>query len=276
MLNELKIIEKKIDYLLSIRSNSKIKEWLANDITLTQITAERYLLDSLRSKNNNLHERLTGGGVDADLDFKNYKIGVEVTTVNQSTPEWILREKLLMFLEFNNFSRPDVIEITYDLKKIEGLKYTLDLIEIIGDRIIQGQYGKAGNVTIKKIADEGSYISWNNSSSNTNFFDAIKSSLNQILINKSKQLRTNKHNLLFVGVNQLPINVINPSVFRDLTSKSPVHPEWRIELQKIVTATLPKHILGVCFFVYTLPSEDMMYPLKILWRDPKINVPIAV
>jgi len=276
MTDALKVIEKKIDYLISQGSNSKIKEWLSGDLALTQITAERYVLDSLRYKNTSLVENLTGGGVDAYLIQGESKIGVEVTTVNQSIAEWIFNERILMFLDFNKYSATDGIKISYDLNKIKGLEYTLDLIEEIGSTIIQDNFGVVGNVNIEKIADSGSYINWNNESPDNNFFETVKSSLCRILTSKSEQLGKNQQNLLFIGVNQLPIGPINPSIFRDLTGNSNVHPEWVLELEKIVIELLPENVLGVCFFVYTLPSEDMMYPLHIFWRDSNQKVPIIL
>jgi len=146
-----------------------------------------------------------------------------------------------MFLDFNKYSATDGIEISYDLNKIKGLEYTLDLIEKIGSTIIQNNFGVVDNVNIEKIADSGSYISWNNESPDNNFFETVKSSL-----------------------------------FRDLTGNSNVHPEWVRELEKIVVELLPENVLGVCFFVYTLPSEDMIYPLHIFWRDSNQKVPIIL
>lgn len=274
MNKELKVIEKKIDYLLSRGAGSKVTEWISSDLTLTHITAERYLLDSLRAINSNIKEKFTGGGVDAYLEQSDEKIGIEVTTVNQATPEWILQERLLTYLSTHGYSRNDAIEITYDLVKIQGLKYTLDLIEKIGNQIIQGNYGIINDITIKKIADSGSYISWNNETPDNNFFTTIESSLSQILTSKSKQLGKNPQNIFFVGVNQLPVDAINPSVFRVLTNKTNPHPEWVQGLEEVVAKTLQSNVIGVCFFVYNLPSENMMYPLRILWRDKSKTIPI--
>ena len=47
------VIAKKIGYLLSVGATAKANEWVSSDKALTQITAERYLLDYLRKKNTN-------------------------------------------------------------------------------------------------------------------------------------------------------------------------------------------------------------------------------
>ena len=151
MLDVIQIIEEKTNYLLSQGASSKVNEWISSDLALTQITAERYLLDSLRVINSNLEESFTGGGVDAYLVHGGKKIGIEVTTVNQSISEWILRERLLTYLSSYKYSRNDTIEITYDLAKIEGLKHNnFSLVEKIGTFIIKQNFHKADGVSVKK------------------------------------------------------------------------------------------------------------------------------
>ena len=137
MKNELNIIDSKVEYLLK-NSRSKVKEWFSNDNTLTQITAERYILDYLRKINTSYIENFTGGGVDAYLEVNGEKIGIEVTTINNSTPEWIFHERLLMYLDTKSYSGTDAIEISYPEKSVIKVRYSLDMIEKVGNKIIKG------------------------------------------------------------------------------------------------------------------------------------------
>lgn len=274
MSNPINILEKKVDKLLREGATAKVKEWVSTDVALTQITAERYLLDYLGTRNSNFRDSFTGGGVDGYLQIKSDSIGLEVTTVNQSIPEWILHERLLAYLSTNRYARNDGIEITYDLSKLEPIKFdNLNIIQKIGDAILRENYHSVNGVAIKKISKRGAYISWNNTESNNNFFVTIENSLTQILSQKSKQLSKNQQNILFVGVNQLPNSIFNPGIFKELVGHI-YHQDWIDELNIVTRNSLPVYVIGVCFFVYTLPSEEMMYPLKVIWRDPSVTVPI--
>jgi len=273
---EVDVISKKADYLAGVGAKSKVKEWLSSDIALTHITAERYLLDNIRKKNANFLESFTGGGVDGYLKIHDDNIGIEVTTVNHSLPEWILRERLLSYLSVNTYNRGEGVEISYDLSKLEGIKYeNLEIIPKIGSMIMRGNFHEIDGITVKKISREGSYISWNILESGNNFFANIRDSLTRILTDKSKQLNKNAQNILFVCVDQLPYSIYNPGIFRELSGHV-YHQDWIDELEKIVKETLTDNVLGVCFFVYTLSSEEMMYPLRVLWKDDKKQIPIIL
>lgn len=276
MTAEIGIISKKIEYLLSLGAKSKVKEWISSDKALTQITAERYLLDYLRNKNTNYEDMFSGGGVDGYLNISGSKIGIEVTTINQSLPEWILVERLLTYLSVNNYKNDIGIEISYDLSKLENIKYgSLDIIQQIGSAILRNNFHGISGISLKKISKRGSYISWNNTESDINFFTNIQYCLTQIINDKNKQINKNQQNILFVCVGQLPTGIFNPGIFKELGGKV-YHQDWIDELEQIVTRTLPVKVLGVCFFTYTLPFESMMYPLKIIWRDKTKTIPINV
>jgi hypothetical protein len=271
---EIDIITKKVDYLLTVGAKSKVNEWLSTDKSLTQITAERYVLDYLRENNCNFKDSFTGGGVDGYLYLDKTCIGIEATTINKGIPEWILIERLLTYLLLNNYKSESGIEVSYDLSLLEGIKYNdLDIIEKIGSRIIQNNFHSVDGITIKKISKIGSYISWNNTDSDQLFFKNIRNNMLSIFIDKRKQLSTNKQNIVFICVNQLPISTFNPGIFKEIGCKGS-HNEWIEELKTIVRETSPRNVLGVCFFVYNLPSEEMMYPLHIIWRDENNKIPI--
>lgn len=276
MQNEINVIAHKVDDLLSRGARSKVKEWISSDFALTQTTAERYLLDNIRVNNTNYEDSFSGGGVDGYLEVDGDRVGIEVTTINKALPEWILKERLLIYLSLNNFSLNDGIEITYDLPKIEALKYNqLDLIEKVGINIIRQNFHPVDGVSLKKISKESGYISWKNISSGDNFFSEMSSSLLTIISEKRKQLSKNKKNILFVGVNLLPDSIFNPRIFQMLVGDV-YHQEWIDELERVVQKSLTSNVLGVCFFVYTLPREELMYPLKVIWRDDSNTIPITV
>lgn len=70
------------------RCNFQVNEWISNDKALTQITAERYILDYLRVKNTNFIDKFTGGGVDAFLTNDNSRVGIE-SNYRQSVSSWM-------------------------------------------------------------------------------------------------------------------------------------------------------------------------------------------
>ncbi|MFA6522718.1 MAG: hypothetical protein WCT24_03965 [Patescibacteria group bacterium] len=272
----LTIINKKIGYLLPI-ARGKANEWFSDDRTLTQITAERYLLDYLRSKNPSLLENFKGGGVDAFLPFNTGKVGVEVTTINKSIDEWVFHERLLMYLDSNNFDKPISVEVRYKLSDLFLMSQIKEfsLIEKVGNMIINESYGEINGINITKINDVGSYISWCSEQEDYNFFSTIETKLNEIFIQKATQLKNNDANLLFVGTNQLPTNEFYPEIIREL--KNPDRFIKEIEaLERMIQSTLPKYVLGLCFFEYSLDKEYPFYPLKIIWKDFSNTIPISI
>ena len=82
----LRVIEKKVKYLLENYQGggeSKLIQWfLSGDINFVSITAERYIIDYLISKNSNIEDNLRKTGIDAKLKIDNENIGIEVTTLN--------------------------------------------------------------------------------------------------------------------------------------------------------------------------------------------------
>lgn len=98
-----------------------------------------------------------------------------------------------MYLAKNNYNGENGIEIIYDLSKLEAIKYdNLEIIEKIGIAIIRNNYHAVNGVSISKISKSGSYITWNNTETNNNFFVDIQKSLDQVITQKSKQLSKNK------------------------------------------------------------------------------------
>ena len=86
MKESLRVIENKVKYLLENYQGggeSKLIQWfLSGDINFVSITAERYIIDYLISKNSNIEDNLRKTGIDAKLKIDNENIGIEVTTLN--------------------------------------------------------------------------------------------------------------------------------------------------------------------------------------------------
>lgn len=272
MTDALSIINVKLDYLKQ-NSKQKIQEWFSSDKALTQITSERFVLDYVRTQNSNYIENFKGNGVDAYLKIENSHVGLEVTTINEAIAEWIFQERVLMYLFSHNYNITDNIKISYTLKALESLNYTLDLVEDTGKKIINKKYDGNDSVVIRRLSSGGDYISWELNNKGFNLFSILEKRLYTILTSKNPQLKKNEKNILFIGVNQLPINELNPDIFAELSHPKRFTSEI-ITLEQIVSKNLPKYVVGVCFFVYTLNSDTPMYPLKIFWRDSLNVLPI--
>lgn len=267
MIDVLNVIDPKVQYLMQ-HSRSKLREWFSSDSALTQITAERYILDYLRLNNNSLEENFKGSGVDAYLNMGNERFGLEVTTINSCIPEWIFNERLHTYLDAHNYSRKNTIEISYSLEDIKDANYTLNTVELVGQLLMSGGSGNVGDITIKNISGTGSLISWNHKSQQYNLFTTLEDRLNEIIQRRKKQLVGNKKNLLFIGVNQLPHSEHVPGIFREIAK--PVRYTDEVgRITDIISKVLPPNVIGVCFFTYSLDRVEPMYPLKIFWRDSR-------
>lgn len=269
MQKTIQMIDKKVGYLLN-KSPKKIEEWFGSDASLTQITAERYILDHLRGKNlGRYSENFAGSGVDAYLRDHNNNIGIEVTSINKTIAAWVLNERLLIYLENNKHTERSNIRIKYRIQDIEKIKYSLDLVEKIGQVIISGKQNidLNGLEVIREVPfSSGGLIIWDEASEEYDLVELLKQKLTAIISDKSKQLKKNTANILFICVNQLPLSSQNPTFFEEITSPIRYASEAQ-ELQSFIQNILPDYINGVCFFVYTLESEDPMYKLKILWKN---------
>lgn len=68
MSESLRIIDRKVGYLLDADGKGKLKQWfLSNDIDFTTITAERYIIDFLKSRNSNIEDNLESKGIERML-----------------------------------------------------------------------------------------------------------------------------------------------------------------------------------------------------------------
>ncbi len=113
MQDSLEIIDKHVDYLLNNRGGKKLGQWfLAGDINFNSITAERYIIRYLKSRNENIVDNLTTKGVDAHLKYEDSDIGIEVTTLNSDVGSWILSERLMQYLVDSGYLQDKGLELT--------------------------------------------------------------------------------------------------------------------------------------------------------------------
>lgn len=274
MEGSLKVINDKVCHLSQV-SKSKLQEWLASDDNkLTQVTAERYILDYLRTKNN-LTDIFSGGGVDAHIEIDGEKIGTEVKTLNKTTPEWLLNERLLMYLWSKDFVLKNNVEIRFPLSRTKALEYLdsrFKIIEAIGNALITSSYGEVEGFTISKL-EKGSSIIWEMDNDGFNLFEYLPTHLQSIIDNK-KQFKDYSKNILFIGANQIPVDHLF-GMFIEMANPTRFTEEIE-ELENMLTETLPDNIIGVCYFHYHLPQINPYYPLKIFWKKgaeiPSINL----
>ena len=168
----LQIIDKKVEHLLENYQDGgehKLIDWfLTGDINFVTQTAERYIVDYLISKNNNIIGNFTKKGVDATLKAKDKNIGIEVTTMNGFIAEWILIERLSELLYSKNILDDKTIRLSYDHERImrEFIDNRIhEYIKELGSAIELGDTSKLRNLDVK-IEFESRWtgvISWNHS-----------------------------------------------------------------------------------------------------------------
>lgn len=272
----LKIIDKKVGYLLTLNVRKKVEEWFSDDKHIIQTTAERYILDYLRNRNTNYEENFSGNGVDAYLNKSGEKIGIEATTINKTLTEELFRERLLMYLHLKGYKRRERIEISCSIDKLIPIGfYIYDLIEDIGNVILQNT-GNVKDVSIIKSQAPVGYISWGiKENSNFNLLDFLDKRLSEIITSKQAQLSKNSKNILFIGVNELPIDHLNPEIFKQATKPEFLEQELKV-LEDIISKNLPDNILGICFFVYSIDQEKPYYSLRIFWKDNSNTISINI
>ncbi len=279
----LKIIDKKIGYLLKKKAIGKLKQWfLSDDQNFNSITAERYIIDYLKLKNKNLEDNLKRKGPDAFLKINREKIILEVTTLNSFLAEWILVERLPMYLEEKNrvFLKNNGIRLFYSPKRLsdEMRKDGIYLyIQNIGNALSHKNFVKLKELEIKVEYDEAlvGCISWKYLDENgINFLKYLTDGLVEKINKKNNQLRSNKA-LIFVGVNHVAASSWwNPDLFKEIGEGGVSYRDQIQGIQDYLSSKLSKNILGVCYFSYSLDKEEPFYPLKMFWRNKKEKVNI--
>lgn len=277
----LKVIDKKVSYLLKKNAIKKLEQWfLSDDQNFNSITAERYIIDYLKSKNKNIEDNIKKEGVDAFMNL-NKKINIEVTTLNSFLAEWILIERLPLFLdEKNKKFLSNGIELFYSLARLvkEMKKNNIySYIENIGNFLLSKDNDKLKKLEIRVKYNRAlaGCISWSYlDENNNNFLKCLSDGLIRKINKKSGQLGKHKA-LIFVGVNHVAAsNWWNPGIFQEIGKKGISYKEQIRGLQDYLSSYLSENILGVCYFLYSLNQEKPFYPLRIFWRNGKERVNI--
>ncbi len=277
MKKSLEVIYKKVNYLRYQKGGKrKLKEWFcSNDTNFTTITAERYIIDYLMSKNKNIRDNLRNKGPDAYFKIAQEEVGIEITTLNKFINEWIFKERLLELLILKNFLGEETITITYNhetLKEIKGCTID-DYIKRVADAIEKkdGLSLSELDISIHKEDRPTGCIVWNHGNTDDfPWFEYLTSTLINKLYDKRKQLKRYKKNIVFAGVNySMPINWVNPLIFEEIGCGGV---SYIPHIQGIKDFWLKKlsefpEIIGICYFYYALDKEEPYYPLKVFWRN---------
>lgn len=286
----LAIIDKRVEYLLNKKGGAKkAKQWLlVDDKNFNAITAERYIINYLLQKNENIIDSLRPNGIDAYLDGINSRVGIEITTLNSFLGEWILVERLPPLLHEHNFLDENSLDITFSFQRIniETNGETInDYIKQVGRAILSSNMLALSDleISVERIDNIlGGGISWHlRDSDNVPWLDYLTERLYSKLKDKKKekQLREFPRNLVFVGINHSsPPDGIFPRVFEYMGNNDVrFHPEIQ-EIEKYWASHMSDltNVIGICYFFYHLSSETPFYPLKIFWRSEEDKIQILL
>ena len=271
---------------------AKLREWfLEDDRQFNSITAERYILGYLKQQNQNIHEILCGGDVDAILACEDEEIGIEITTLNGFIADWIFRERLMEFLDGDSFQYVEGIQISYSYKRIQCEQQGNNIykyIENVGNALIAKDNQALHCFDVKVDWSKGppGSVSWEVVDGDEYpWFDDVTSKLLGHLqsSSKSRQFAKRDRNLVFVGVNHMStVNYAFPRVFEALSVEDIKSTAYYEQVEAICsfwrTALLEnlQNVIGICFFVYSLDRLDPFYPLKMIWRNEQDSISIVL
>lgn len=264
MKDSLSVMDKKVKCLMGKR-DGKIRDWfLSGDRNFYAITAERYIMDYLKSKNQSLVDNFSKqGGPDGMLQGDKEDIGIEVTTVNGFVADSIFQEKLLLYLEEKGYDLSKTYEISYDYERVnEEIKKKdnsalYDYIETVGCNIIRNDSGelKKLHVTWNVTDRKNGYIVWEKNAADR---FPVMEYLTYRLISplkkgKKQQLSRLQKNLVFVGANHCgPPNPLNPRLFQEMTCGGSSCRRQIDSIQDYLSRNLPESVIGLCYYIYSL------------------------
>jgi len=288
MEKSLSTLDRKVRYLLENYSKGgegKLNRWLlSNDIDFCTLTAERYIIDYLKSKNENIEDNLSPEGIDAKLINGDQSVGIEITTLNGFVADWVFTERLIQIISSHNFIddktlriRRSPLRLLTEFRNHNLYKY----IDQVAENIFNGKESLyCLNIKLKVEHRWAGCISWEMARERDfPWLRLLTGDLFQKITaaNKERQLKENANNLIFIGVNNIaPSNPAIPSIFEEIgrggLSYTKEIKHIRNFWQKVLHAH--NHISGICYFCYSLEREEPFYPLKIFWRDDteKINL----
>lgn len=293
MKDELFIIDQKVEYLRKNYSKGgagKLNQWfLSNDYDFCSITAERFIIDYLRSKNTQIKDNIISKGIDATLQNGDKTVGIEITSLNGFMIDWIFKERLFEILYLHKTLVDKTLRITYNpfglIKKYSNnVKLFHQYITSVGDYIMNEDYLSLNNLSIKVEIEKrwNGCITWDIINKAT--FPWLRLLTEDLLknitkSNKSKQLNKYPKNIIFVGINNVsPSNWAIPSLFEDIGRNDDIYSKqithirdfWQQELINY------KNITGICYFNYSLNIQNPFYPLKVFWRNDNDKISINI
>jgi|GEM_PF-2384043 len=287
MKESLSIMDVKARHLKG-KADKKLNEWfLSGDRNFYAITAKRYIIDYLKSRNPNLLDNFSKqGGPDGILHCSTGDIGIEVTSVNGFIADAIFIERLCMYLKEKNYDLSRTYKISYDYERLaDEIKKRVnsafyDYIEEVGRNIIQNASDelKRLNITWKATKRMTGCIVWGkNAADKFPILEHLTCRLISTLKKtKLKQLSKMQKNIVFVGANHCgPENWLNPRIFQEMAHGG-ILCQCQIDyIQDYLSKNLPQCVRGLCYYIYYLDQDGPFYkPLRMFWRDPnnKVNI----
>jgi hypothetical protein len=212
MVKSLSTLDKKVQYLLENYSKGgegKLNRWLlSNDIDFSTLTAERYIIDYLRSKNGNIEDNLVPEGRDAKLIDGHHSVGIEITTLNGFVADWIFTERLTQIISSHNFLDDKTLRIRRSpARLLEEFRNNLlyKYIDQVAENIFKDNSELLYGLNIELEVEErwAGCISWQMSREID--FPWLKFLTDDLFrkiteANKERQLKENANNLIFIGV----------------------------------------------------------------------------
>lgn len=287
MKDSISIMDTKVKSLMG-KKDGKLNNWfLSGDRSFYAITAERYIMDYLKSKNQNLSDNFSKqGGPDGILHCGKEDIGIEVTTVNGFIADAIFIERMCMYLKEKAYDFSGTYEISYDYERLNNeIKKSdnnafYDYIAKVGSNVILGASDELRKlkVTWKITNRNAGCIVWEKNAANR--FPVLEHLTCRVISalqnTKSSQLSRMQKNIVFIGVNHCgPENWLNPRIFQEMANGG-IFCKCQIDyIQDYLLRNLPTSVLGLCYYIYSLDRDEPYYsPLKMFWRDTKNRINI--
>ena len=280
----IQVLDEKVAYLLGKNGGrAKCCQWfLSGDNDFNAITAERYVLDYLRSKNPDLRENLRNKGVDAQLRVNGDTIGIEVLALQCDLGEWVFCEQLPRLLLMIGCGQDRTLTITFSSQRL-NVEYQNGGMEPYLEKAVRAIRTQdrelLGRLDLSISIEPGpGIIVWNAKPPDAeNWFDILtRNLLNKLTApQKANQLKRFSRNIVFVGVNQAAqVNWAIPRIFEEIgTGANCYRPQIQC-IERFWCAQLA--VIGLCYFVYSLDQREPFYPLRILWQGQNDAVTIAV
>jgi len=278
---DIEVFERRAKKLYDLGAMSKLKSWLLSedDIHFISYTAERYIIDYLIDRNQDIQDNLfsiNGKQTDARLARGGREFGIEVTTINTDVAEWIFIERLPLFLEEKGYRFDKTIVVSYNLETITDMLQNNSIyqyIQDVGYAIIKNDNDRFQQLMIglEKTTRSYSCIVWEHLTDKAKplkSLDYLVDKTLQTIERKKQQLATCEESLLFIGVNQvIGMHPVYVNILSGIGTGGVHYKEQINRLEEELRGALPENILGMCYFVYSISSKEPYYPLKIIWRD---------